>query len=83
MNLDRLANVDLGLCCFVVAHAVVSLGLGCVKTDALLRGGTRHASREVQPKPQRKRPQGARTGEGVRAAAQNPRRRIRALDVLA
>lgn len=54
---------------FVVGHAVVSLAQGGVKEGALLGGGIRHDRREVQPKPQRKRQQGVRTGEGARKAA--------------
>ena len=53
----------------VVGHAVVSLARGGVKAVALLGGGLRHDRREGQPKPQRKRPQGVRTGEGAREAA--------------
>ena len=53
----------------VVGHAVVSLAQGGVKAGALLGGGIRHDRREGQPKPQRKRPQGVRTGEGEREAA--------------
>ena len=55
--------------CCVVGHAVVSLAQGGVKAGALLGGVIRHDRREVQPKPQRKRPQGVRTGEGAREAA--------------
>jgi hypothetical protein len=60
-------------------HAVVSLTLSGDKAGALLGVGIRHDNREVQPKPQRKRPQGVRTGVGARAAAQFHR----ALDGLA
>ncbi len=60
----------------VVGHAVVSLAQGGVKEGVFSGGGIRHDSREVQPKPQRKRPQGVRTGEGAREAA----RLYRALD---
>lgn len=63
-------------CRCVVGHAVVSLAQGGVKVVAPLGGGIRHDRREVQPKPQRKRPQGVRTGEGVREEA----RMYRALD---
>ena len=56
-------------CRCVVGHAVVSLAQGGVKAIALLGGGIRHDRREGQPKPQRKRPQGVRTGEGAREAA--------------
>ena len=63
-------------CRFVVGHAVVSLAQGGVKAVALLGGVIRHDRREGQTKPQRKRPQGVRTGEGVREAA----RVYRALD---
>ena len=63
-------------CRCVVGHAVVSLAKGGVKAVALLGGGIRHDRREGQPKPQRKRPKGVRTGEGVREAA----REYRALD---
>ena len=53
----------------VVGHAVVSLAQGGVKVGAFLGGVIRHDRREGQPKPQRKRPQGVRTGEGAREAA--------------
>ena len=56
-------------CRCVVGHAVVSLAQSGVKAVALLGGVIRHDRREVQPKPQRKRPQGVRTGEGAREAA--------------
>jgi len=59
-----------------VGHAVVSLARDGVKAVALLGGGIRHDRREGQPKPQRKRPQGVRTGEWAREAA----RVYRALD---
>jgi len=60
----------------VVGHAVVSLAQGGVKEGAFSGGGIRHDRREGQPKPQRKRTQGVRTGEGAREAA----RAYRALD---
>ena len=60
----------------VVGYAVVSLAQGGVKAGALLGGVISHDRREGQPKPQRKRPQGVRTGEGARKAA----RLFRALD---
>jgi hypothetical protein len=50
-------------------HAVVSLTLSGGKAVALLGVGIRHDNQEVQPKPQRKRPEGVRTGAGARAAA--------------
>ncbi len=63
-----IAHLSSPVCC-VVGHAVVSLAQGGVKAEAFSGGGIRHDRREVQPKPQRKRPQGVRTGEGAREAA--------------